>query len=134
MAWDTATNQLILFGGFLDGNYTVAQDTWAWTGATWIQLTPTTSPPARVRAAMAMDPATGQLILFGGWGSGLIDLGDTWAWTGTTWMPLTPATSPTARANIEESLAFDATTRGLVLFGGAQDEGVNLLGDTWIYR
>ena len=44
------------------------------------------------------------------------------------------STSPTARANIEESLAFDATTRGLVLFGGAQDEGVNLLGDTWIYR
>ena len=41
--------------------------------------------PARPRdyASMAYDPATGQLVLFGGYDGGFLD--DTWTWNGTTW-------------------------------------------------
>ena len=63
MAFDPATGQLILFGGF-DGAY--QNDTWSWDGTTWTQLFPATSPPGRYDATMAFDQATGQLILFGG--------------------------------------------------------------------
>ena len=36
---------------------------------TWTLLSPATSPPARTGPSMTFDPATGQLILFGGLGS-----------------------------------------------------------------
>ncbi len=32
----------------------------------WTQLTPATSPPARIQASMAYDPAIGKMVLFGG--------------------------------------------------------------------
>jgi hypothetical protein len=56
---------------------------------TWKQLSPATRPPACVGASMAYDPATGQLILFGGAiNSGRKLFGDTWTWNGTTWSQL----------------------------------------------
>ena len=76
MAFDPATGQMILFGGFDGSGF--QNDTWNWDGTTWTQLTPATSPSARFEASMAFDPATGQMILFGGENSGV--LGDTWNW------------------------------------------------------
>src|SRR3954452_9159251 len=78
---------------------------------TWTQLSPATSAPARRFASMAFDPATGQLVLLGGFDAGL--LGDTWVWTGATWVQQFPATSPPARA--DASMAFDPATGQLVL-------------------
>jgi hypothetical protein len=54
-------------------------DTWTWNGATWTELSPATSPPARASAVLASDPATGQLVLFGG-NSTNGNLADTWAY------------------------------------------------------
>ena len=64
---------------------------------------------------MAFDPATGQLILFGGADAGS-NLNDTWNWDGTTWTQLTPANSPSIRG--QAAMAFDAATGQLILFGG----------------
>jgi len=80
---------------------------------------------------MAMDTASGQLILFGGYGTGETDLGDMWAWNGSTWTKLTPPTPPTPRS--DASMAFDVTTGKMVLFGGSILDGTELLGDTWLY-
>jgi hypothetical protein len=68
-------------------------DTWLWNGITWTQLSPAASPPARGAAALAYDPATSQLVLFGGYSAASI-YGDTWTWTSTTWTKLSPASSP----------------------------------------
>jgi hypothetical protein len=74
---------------------------------------------------MAFDPATGQMILFGGLGtSGLLN--DTWNWNGTTWTELFPATSPSVRDGT--TMAFDQATGQLILFGGANG---GFHGDTW---
>ncbi len=55
----------MLFGGDdPSGNY--LGDTWTWDGTTWTELAPATSPSARADASMAYDPATAQLVLFGG--------------------------------------------------------------------
>ena len=95
---------------------------------TWTQLSPATSPPARYSASMAYDPATGNMVLFGGIGSSGNALSDTWTWNGTTWTELSPATSPPAR--VGASMAYDPATGDMVLFGGigSSDE---LLSDTW---
>ena len=69
MAYDTATTQLLLFGGY-NGAY--LSDTWAWNGTTWGQLPrrpplrratrpwPTTAPPARWSCSAAAPAATYQ--------------------------------------------------------------------------
>ncbi len=54
----------------MNDNTPIIGDTWIWNGSDWIQQHPAISPPARDFASMAYDAATGQLILFGGGGSG----------------------------------------------------------------
>ena len=78
--------------------------------------------------------ALGILPLFGGLapgpGSRVRVLDDTWTWNGSTWTEHHPARHPAARCGT--SMAYDATARGVVLFGG-----YNLSADyhdTWIWR
>lgn len=128
MAWDSTTNQLILFGGTADGLGTPMDDTWAWNGIDWAQLSPVTSPPNRFREAMSMDPATNQLVIFGGYTSGYKNLGDTWAWTGSTWNQIGGTSSPGVRS--DSGLGYDPVSDHLILFGGSTGGGTNLLDDT----
>ncbi len=94
----------------------------------WTKLSPATSPTARFGATMAYDPATGDMVLFGGYNAGY--LADTWTWNGTTWTKLSPATSPTARYGA--AMAYDPATGNMVLFGGAGKSGY--LADTWTWN
>ena len=101
----------------------------------WTQSTPADSPSPRATASEAWDPATGQLILFGGGecsgvGGGCTVTNDTWSWTGTTWAPLTPSSSPPPLA--EASLAYDPAAGQLVLFGGIDSNG-DSLSSTWVW-
>ena len=134
MAYDDATSQLVLFGGFTRSG--VLNDTWVWNGSTWAQVddspvgctdTCAGSPPARGYAVMAYDAATSQLILFGG---RYPEAGDTWDWNGSTWTRLSPATSPPARDSA--TMAYDAQSSRLVLFGG--DDGTHVRNDTWVWN
>ncbi|MGP8149425.1 MAG: kelch repeat-containing protein, partial [Acidimicrobiales bacterium] len=97
--------------------------------ATWTRLSPATSPPARDSASMAYDPATGNIVLFGG-ANGGSDLSDTWIFDGATWTRLSPATSPPARSYA--SLAYDPATGNMVLFGGSGASSD--LADTWTFN
>ena len=127
MAFDSDTNQLILFGG-TDPSENFFKDTWNWDGTTWTQLFPSKSPPKRIDASMVFDRATKQLILFGGYDSSENYLNDTWNWDGTTWTQLFPPESPPAR--VEAAMAFDPGTNQLILFGGYSNEFGDLT-DTW---
>ena len=131
MAYDPATGTVVLFGGF--GGSGLGRDfadTWTWNGTTWTRQHPAASPPARYGAAMAYDPATATVVLFGGGGttSGS-DTADTWTWDGTTWTRQHPAVHPSAR--FDPAMAHDAATGTVVLFGGG-NRG-NLFGDTWTW-
>jgi hypothetical protein len=46
----------------------------------------------------------------------------TWTWDGSTWTKQAPTTSPPAEE--EASMAYDAATRNVVLFGGRGDNGL----------
>ena len=135
MAYDTATGQLILFGGDTPSGF--SSTTWVWTGSTWEKLNPTNRPAARGGGSMAYDPATGRLILFGGYDEGLSNaategyLATTWAWTGTDWTELTPSTHPAGRAGA--SMAYDPVTGEAVLFGGSPGL-FGYLGTTWAWN
>jgi hypothetical protein len=77
MAYDAATGNVVLFGGYGTGGYSDA--TWTWDGSTWTKQAPASHPPARYGAAMAYDAATGNVVLFGGQGTPGIKDG-TWTW------------------------------------------------------
>src|SRR5882672_668030 len=108
---------------FVMSNVASAQDIPA--NLTWTQLSPATSPPQRGAPAMAYDPVTRKIVLFGGYGSTNY-LNDTWTFDGTTWAEVNNAVVPPVRA--AAAFAFDRMTRKLVLFGGY--DGNNNLGDT----
>src|SRR2546430_11180716 len=101
---------------------------------TWVRLSPATSPPARSYLAMTYDPASGKVIMFGGFdGTGYLN--DTWTFDGTSWSRVQTSVSPPARAGSQ--MAYDATTQKVVLFGGenrARCQGGNrvLYGKTFL--
>ena len=97
----------------------------------WTQLSPNASPGALGASSMAYDPATSQLLLFGGIPSANHFVNGTWTWNGTTWNELSPTTSPSPRGNA--SMAYDAATGQLLLFGG-YGPGPTYLNDTWSWN
>lgn len=130
MAYDAASGQLILFGG-VGTTGTALGDTWMWDGNNWLPLNPAVSPPARAQASLVYDAATRRLVLFGGMLMGsehaTTVANDTWTWDGSNWTQENPRMSPSARA--QASMAYDAATRQVVLFGGTTT--TQELNDTW---
>jgi len=94
----------------------------------WTDLAPPSSPPARAGQAMAYDPVSATVLVFGGYdNTGYRS--DTWTWDGVTWTQQFPASSPAPRAG--PGIAYDHLTRQLVMFGGFS--GSSYLGDTWTW-
>ncbi|WP_091790402.1 kelch repeat-containing protein [Paraburkholderia steynii] len=130
MAWDDASQQVLLFGGS-QGTYqspTPLGDTWAWDGQNWTQLDDT-GPSARHLFGIASDTTGNRIILFGGANPSNGNqqlLGDTWEWDGTVWSQQ-DETGPSPRMG--QSMTYDSVRGRVVLFGGVGETAY--LGDTW---
>ncbi len=77
------------------------------------------SPPPRDGGALAYDPMTQSLVLYGGLtfsSTGQTALGDTWSWDGSRWTELHPETSPPPLT--AALMAYDPATGVIVLTGG----------------
>jgi hypothetical protein len=129
-ASDGSSNAILAFGA---NNSFMLNDNWLWTvgSGNWTQLTTNTPPSVRRDATMAWYPTGGYFLLFGGQDTAGNTLGQTWTLslsgdTGT-WTQLTPANSPSRR--IGASMAYDASSSQMLLFGGADSK--NIFGDTW---
>src|SRR3981189_8855 len=96
--------------------------------STWVQLTPTHNPQRRGAPAMAYDPVSQKIVMFGGYGW-MGYHSDTWTFDGTDWKKQRGRVAAWPRA--AASMAFDVTLQKLVLFGGWN--GNNYLGDTWTW-
>lgn len=123
MAYDAARQQVVLFGGF-NSNFGGLNDTWVYSCAThtWTQKFPANSPSARHAHAMAYDPNSQLVVLYGGSST----LNDTWTWDGTNWAQVAGANQPGIR--YEHAMAFDGTR--VILFGGSKNAG-QADNDTW---
>jgi len=99
-------------------------------GGNWTQLTPAASPSARYGAAMAYDPGTGDLVLFGGQDANGAALSETWLWNGTNWVQAQPSASPPPL--FYASMAYDASSGNVVLFGG--EDGATISDRTWLWN
>ena len=125
MAYDSATHEVVLFGGF-NGNY--LGDTWLWDGRRlqW-RRAKTTHRPTPVTGPMLFSDPNGRVDLFGGFDGHFYQL-TMWQWTGSDWTQLVPATVPYARSSA--AAATNPRVQEVVLFGGLGDVNPN---NTWTY-
>jgi hypothetical protein len=132
MAYHAPSGKVVLFGGVNADGSIFFGDTWTWDGTDWTQQAPAHSPSGR-RAPLVYDAATGTVVLFGGEGGyGGPLYGDTWTWNGTDWRQRFPFSSPPARSMA--SMAYSASLRRLVLFGGSgAGSTAPFFTDTWVW-
>jgi N-acetylneuraminic acid mutarotase len=143
MVHDSDTGKLIMFGGMGGGLRSLGavlvgddllNDTWAYDPGvnTWTNLNPTGPvPAARGLQAMAYDPSTQKVILFGG-GTATALFNDTWAYDpgANTWTNLNP-TGPVPAGRGGQVMAYDSSIRKVILFGGGTT--TTRFNDTWAY-
>jgi N-acetylneuraminic acid mutarotase len=137
MVYDSKNNQTILFGGDNSG-FTLdnLKTTWIYSSfsQTWIEISDSSSPCARINHQMVYSSISDKVILFGGMEtSGHTKLDDTWEFDPITneWTELHPTVSPSARHS--QAMYFDPVLNVVVLFGGYL-ENDQLSSETWIYN
>jgi hypothetical protein len=141
MAYDASRKQTVLYGGYSEtsrntnSTRTETQDTWAWDGKNWKQLSVQGGPGPRQHHTMTYHPARQSVLLFGGISSTVLQ-DSLWEWDASTWQQLNtsgPAPSPRLGAQ----MAYDAKSGKVVLFGGRAmdvfyDDTWTWDGTTWI--
>lgn len=118
LAYDDKAGVIILFGGQsatpVNGGLNPLDDTWAWNGSDWSQLTPAASPPATVNMSLAYEASGGTVI---GVRDNDANTGsETWQWDGTTWVQVQPSQAPQYPKQ-GAGLAYAPSISGSVLFG-----------------
>jgi RHS repeat-associated protein len=135
-AYDAATNRLFVVGGCSGECPEGSDQTWILTNANGLGGTPTWSllpgagPGPRIDHAAAIDPATRQLIVFGGSNAGA-SLGDVWLLNldgAPAWQELPTNGVGPARSGM--SASYDPEKNVLIVFGGRA--GTQALSDTWV--
>ncbi|MDX2094290.1 MAG: DUF4215 domain-containing protein [Kofleriaceae bacterium] len=128
-ATDTRRDRIVVFGGA--DNSGQLNDTFEWTGADWLRLTPAASPQPRQKAAMAYDRERQHVVLFGGVIGSQHALRDQWTWDGVTWQ-LAEVSGPAPSARCGHVMAYDARRKVIVLFGGSDcGDNETMFADTW---
>jgi hypothetical protein len=126
---------VVLFGGITPGGIngtTPHNDTWAFAGGAWTEISTgaSGSPESRDYAAMTYDSADGYILLFGGYDPNLCPtfdpdeypacfLGDTWNYSAGVWTQLFIA-GPTARYMAQ--MTFDSEDGYVLFFSGFQTD------------
>lgn len=143
MAYDSATKQLVAFGGEVPpcgatptstptsppGAFA---DTWTWNGSIWSEQHPAASPPAAGGGCAAYDARSNQLLMYGGQTPSAAHATTyrtaTWQWIGSTWTQLTTAGTPPG-GNC--TMTYDAARGVIVMLVGSDPTVIGSPVQTW---
>jgi hypothetical protein len=129
MTFDATRGRTVLFGGY---NGSQLGDTWEWDGVQWTQVFPAHAPPPQSSGAIAHDPWSGSVVLFGGSYGWPLGLDATWEYDGIDWSPVT-ILGGSPPPQFLQRMEADPIRGGVFLFGAFGDGWVPLSG-TWRYR
>jgi hypothetical protein len=125
LAYDPTRHQIIAFGGMPYWDWGTDQ-TWAWDGTSWTDISPAGSPGKRHYHSMATDYVRNRIVMFGGRNPNA--LSDTWEWDGAHWTQVA-LTGPQPNYRWVPGLAFNESTNTTIMFGsGTAGQNLN---DTW---
>jgi hypothetical protein len=112
MVYDGKIGSIVAFNFF-----TSMPESRLWNGTRWSAPIYGSPTPPRANFAVAYDPVSGNVVVFGGKTEfPPATLGDTWTWDGSQWTQQHPATSPTPRHLA--TMAYDPGSKKVLLFGG----------------
>ncbi|MCA8948100.1 MAG: hypothetical protein KDE27_01280 [Planctomycetes bacterium] len=83
IVYDAARERIVLFGGGDTNGVPLPVGTWDWDGQLWTQRATATAPPPRYWHALAYDPMSAQVVVFGGRGLQSVRRNDTWILSAT---------------------------------------------------
>ena len=119
MAYDQATGEDVMFGGFSCNPSNASGTTWTWNGSDWSAAFSSSSPAGAETLSMAYDAANQTVVLFAGFiNSSGGESVQTWTWNGTSWTQEFPTTSPSssnACCMSPGEMSYDASA-GVVVF------------------
>ena len=130
-SYDNVRHQTIRYGGS-GSDPNAGDETWAWDGSDWTQLSPVHSPDSggAYEPTMAFDSGHENIVLFHTDNSNTVS--DTWLWDGTDWTLTTPSNSPGERTNV--AMAYDSIHSQMILFGGySLSSSGQYLNETWAW-
>ena len=121
LVFDAELNKVVLFGGVSQCGQTNSWsqgDTWTYSGGSWTNISSTLSiaPSPRWGMAMVYDPASQQIVLFGGTDTYGNVNDQTWVFNGTWSQVALNATSPPALYGA--GATYDPSLGGVLLYGG----------------
>ncbi|MFZ0891167.1 MAG: kelch repeat-containing protein [Thermoplasmata archaeon] len=134
IAYDNATQSVVLFGGFVESGSSASDtnDTWTYHAGSWTNVTGGAAPSPRWGGGLAYDAADGYLLLFGGYSQiSNQGLSDSWTYSHGAWSRLTRATSPAGRFGF--GMVYDGAMKKVVLFGGQNATTQKTYSDTWTF-
>lgn len=135
MAYDDATQQIVLYGGQSatpsGGVLDLLSDTWTWDGTDWTQRAPVKSPPPTIFLPMAYDAGTQTVIAVRD--NDPTPSTSTWKWDGTNWVTLTTMGHPSWPKQ-GAGIAYSSDSSAIVLFGTVYGLGVTTDPKTWTFK
>jgi PKD repeat protein len=133
--WDAADSYCLLFGG--RNSFADLNDTWAFNGTAWRQLSPTASPPAMTSGRVAYDAADGYVWMYGGYTILGTTYNATWTYKAGTWSNITSSvTGAPPDPHPLEDASYDSAANEILLYGGGLSPALSCSGGsgvTWTY-
>lgn len=135
LTFSSVDSVVVLFGGVsCYKEDAVLNDTWLYNliDNQWIEMTPTSSPPARAYLGLVYDEANDMIVLFGGYNYETTQwFNDTWVYSisENTWTNMNPSPKPLGRNNF--GMAYDVQNDVVIMYGGWRNP--NMLDDTWAF-
>ncbi|MDP1822330.1 MAG: kelch repeat-containing protein [Archangium sp.] len=136
MAFDSARNVTVLYGGFAFDDGAFLRETWTWDGTNWTQRSSAATPPCY--GPMAFDASRQRAVFFSAYCNNGVFSNETWEWDGAAWSRKTPPTSPPGATGY--AMAYDPSRQRVVLSGGVDRNFVSLEltwewdGTSWLER
>jgi len=145
LAYNAGDHEVLFFGGANQSqNGPWLNDTWAFQGGLWTNITASAgaTPPPRAGFGMSSDPSSGGTVLFGGQVIRSPSIGylanDTWTFDHGSWTNVTRTAGPAPSPRWLTAMADDPSASAALLFGGSWGSGTNDYppggSDTWEFR